>query len=169
MQTVNRLFWVFAGRTGHFVGFVMWWLNMMLINTLNMFFVENWRVIFSYYLIPTVSIFLKFSKNIRIFNGLEVRIENSVMRVTVQHRKACRVMPNSYPEWQNSQFARNDHYWFFFLHILPSTIAFELYMRYFISIRLKYQYFQPRNVWFSSYLWLWCQNLWPKMMSKLTL
>ena len=38
------------------------------------------------------------SKNIRIFNGREVRIENSVTRVTVKHYEACRVMPNSYPE-----------------------------------------------------------------------
>ena len=32
---------------------------------------------------------------IRIFNGCEVLIENSVTRVTVRHQ--CRVMPNSYP------------------------------------------------------------------------
>ena len=31
---------------------------------------------------------------IRIFNGCELLIENSVTPVTVQHRKACRVMPN---------------------------------------------------------------------------
>ena len=35
---------------------------------------------------------------IRIFNGREVRIENSVTRVTVRHHEAYRVMPNSYPE-----------------------------------------------------------------------
>ena len=34
---------------------------------------------------------------IRIFNGCEVLIENSVTRVTVRHHEACRVMPNSYP------------------------------------------------------------------------
>ena len=34
---------------------------------------------------------------IRIFNGFEVWIENSVTRVTVQHHEARRVMPNSYP------------------------------------------------------------------------
>ena len=34
----------------------------------------------------------------RIFNDCEVRIENSVTRITVRHRKACRVMLNSYPE-----------------------------------------------------------------------
>ena len=55
-----------------------------------------------------------------------MRIENSVTRVTVRHHKACRVMPNSYPEWRNFQFAPNNHYRFFFLHTLPSTIAFRL-------------------------------------------
>ena len=35
---------------------------------------------------------------IRIFNSCELRIENSVTTVTVQHREACRVMPNSYTE-----------------------------------------------------------------------
>ena len=35
---------------------------------------------------------------IRIFNGCEMRIENSVTRVTVRHREACRVMPNNYLE-----------------------------------------------------------------------
>ena len=36
-------------------------------------------------------------KIIRIFNGCEVLIENSVTRVTVRHHEACQVMPNSYP------------------------------------------------------------------------
>ena len=39
------------------------------------------------------------AQNIRIFNGREVRIENSILRVTVQHHEACRVMPNNYPKW----------------------------------------------------------------------
>ena len=63
---------------------------------------------------------------VRIFNGCELRIENSVTMVTVQHRKACRVIPNSYPEGRDFQFAPNNHYGFFFLHTLPSTIAFGL-------------------------------------------
>ena len=63
---------------------------------------------------------------IRFFNDCELRIENSVTTVTVQHREACRVMPNSYPEWRNFQFSPNNHYGFFFLHTLPSTIAFRL-------------------------------------------
>ena len=68
----------------------------------------------------------KSRENIRIFNGCEVLIENSVMRVTVRHHEACRVMPNSYPEWRNFQLAPKNHYGFFFLHTLLSTIAFRL-------------------------------------------
>ena len=45
----------------------------------------------------TSSLFLFLNRNIRIFNGCEVLIENSVTRVTVRHHEACRVMPNSYP------------------------------------------------------------------------
>ena len=48
-------------------------------------------------------------KIIGIFNGWEVRIENSVTRRTVRHQEACRVMHNSYLEWQNFQFAPNNH------------------------------------------------------------
>ena len=41
----------------------------------------------------------KWARTISIFNAYEVRIENSITRVTVQHH-----------EWQNFQFARNNHY-----------------------------------------------------------
>ena len=64
--------------------------------------------------------------NIRTFNGREVQIENSVTRVTVWHHEACRVMPNSYLEWRNFQFAPNSHYGFFFLITLSSSTAFKL-------------------------------------------
>ena len=37
----------------------------------------------------------KLSESIRIFNGCEVLIENSVTKVTVRHYEACRVMPKS--------------------------------------------------------------------------
>ena len=36
--------------------------------------------------------------DIRIFNGCEVRIKKSVTGVSIRHHKACRVIPNSYPE-----------------------------------------------------------------------
>ena len=60
-----------------------------------------------------------------VFNGCEVLIENSITRVTVRLHEACRVMPNSYPS-DGIQFAPMNHYRFFFLHTLPSTIAFRL-------------------------------------------
>ena len=69
---------------------------------------------------------IRVCKIIRIYNGCEMRTENSVTKVTVRHRETCRVMPNSYPEWRNFQFAPNSHYGFFFLHTLPSTIAVRL-------------------------------------------
>ena len=40
-------------------------------------------------------------KNIRILHGREVRIENSVLRVTVGITRLCRVMQNSDPEGRN--------------------------------------------------------------------
>ena len=45
-------------------------------------------------------------KTIRIFNGCEVRIENSVNRTTVWHHKSC-----SYPEWRKFLFTPNNHNW----------------------------------------------------------
>ena len=44
------------------------------------------------------------SQIIGVFNGCEVRIENSVTRVTVRLHEAYRVMPNTYPEWRNFGF-----------------------------------------------------------------
>ena len=89
--------------------------------------------------------------NIRILNGCGVRIENSVMRVTVRHHKACRVMPNSYPKWRNFQYALNSHYRFFFLHTFPSTIAFKLKYALFYQFYVKITIFFIKNVQFDSY------------------
>ena len=78
---------------------------------------------------------LLFPKNVKNFNGgRSVRIENSVTRASVQHHEACRVMPNSYPEWRNFQFAPNNHYRIFFLHTLARPLYLSLDMRYFLSI-----------------------------------
>ena len=38
------------------------------------------------------------SKIRRMFDGCEVQIENSIMRVIIWHQKICLVTPNSYPE-----------------------------------------------------------------------
>ena len=51
--------------------------------------------------------------NIRIFNGCEVQIENSVMRVSVWHYSTCQLMPHNYLEQRNFQVAPSNHYWLF--------------------------------------------------------
>ena len=65
------------------------------------------------------------SSNIGIFNGCEMRFENSIRRVTVWCHEACQKVPSSYFKWQNFQFARNNHYGFFFLLTLSWTIRFK--------------------------------------------
>ena len=89
---------------------------------------ENYRKFsYNYHKILSLSVSLSVVvKNIKIFNGCEMQIDNSVTKLTVRHHEACRMMPNSYPEWWNFQFAPINHYWFFFLHTLPSTIVFKL-------------------------------------------
>ena len=105
-------------------------------------------------------------------------IENSVARVTVRHHEACRVMPNSYPEWWNFQFATNNHYGFFFLYTLPSQLHLCLKICYFIKITLKQLHFSIKrcsvrflpktltskrfaenDVNMTSRLPIWCQNV----------
>ena len=82
---------------------------------------------------------------IRIFNGCEVLTENSVMRVTVRHHKACRVMPNSYPS--NGIF--NLH-----LTIIMDSFSCILFLRQlhldlnmccFINFTLKYLHFSIKK------------------------
>ena len=67
-----------------------------------------------------------------------MQIENSVSGVPVLHHEACRVVPNSYPECRNFQFAPNKHYGFFFLYTLTSSIAFRslyaLFYQYYAEI-----------------------------------
>ena len=103
-------------------------------------------------------------KNIRIFNGCEVQIENSVMRVTVWHHKAYRCIP------------RDE---IFNLHQTTIIDCFSciLFLRQlhlglnrccFINFTLKLLNYLSRNVRFSSYLRRWLWNLWWKMTSKLT-
>ena len=65
-------------------------------------------------------------QSIRMCNGCEVLIENSVTRVTVRHHEACRVMPNGYPSDGILNLHQRTIMDFFFLHTLPSTIAFRL-------------------------------------------
>ena len=104
--------------------------------------------------------------SIRIFNVCEMRIENSATRVTARHREGCRVMSNSYPKWWNFQFAPNNHYGFFFLHTLPSTIAFRL------EYVLIYQFYTEMTTVFNrfgSYLRCWRWNVLRKITSNVTI
>ena len=55
-----------------------------------------------------------------------MRIKKSVTRVTVRHHEACRVTPNSYPEWRNFNSHRTIIIDSFFLYTRPSTIVFKL-------------------------------------------
>ena len=55
-------------------------------------------------------------ENISIFHGCMVWIEKSVTRVTDRHHEACRVMPNSDPEWQIFLSTPYTHDRYFFLH-----------------------------------------------------
>ena len=66
------------------------------------------------------------AKGYKNLNGCEVRIKKSVTRVTVRHHEACRVMPNSYPEWRNFNSHRTIIIDSFFLYTCPSTIVFKL-------------------------------------------
>ena len=63
----------------------------------------------------------------------------------------CRMMPNSYPKWQNFQFISNNHYTFFFLHAFPSKIVLIAWICISLSI-LRCNNFLSKNVWFASYL-----------------
>ena len=82
---------------------------------------------------------------IRIFNGCEMQIENSIKRVFVWHQEACRVMLNSYPEWRKFQFAPNNQSRFFFLHTFPSTIAFKLQYALFSQFYAKISVFSIKE------------------------
>ena len=85
---------------------------------------------------------------LRVFNGCVVLIENSIMRVTVRLHEAKLL-----PEWRNCQFAPKNHYGFFFLHTLPSTIAFRLEYVLFYQFYTKITTFFIRksSVWLHSY------------------
>ena len=53
--------------------------------------------------------------------GAQVTLKESLMVVRC-NSSASRGLP----EWRTFQFAPKNHYWFFFLHTLPSTITFRL-------------------------------------------
>ena len=67
-------------------------------------------------------------RSIRIFIVCKVRIQNSITRVSVRHHEACRVIPNSYPEWRFSMRTEEPLYIIdsFVFHTLLSTIVLKL-------------------------------------------
>ena len=79
---------------------------------------------------------------IRIFHGCELLTEISVMRVTVQHHKACRVMPNNYPNDGIFNLHQRTIMDSFFLHSLPWTIAFRF------EYMLFYQFYAKITTFF---------------------
>ena len=109
-----RLIWVFAGRTCHFVGFVMRWLKTSWHQAQKLSYTSVW------WHYPCTGQSHGTSrwvcKNIRIFHGCEVWIEKS---------RLCWVMPNSDPEGRIFLSAPNSCDRFFFLHTFWSP-AFDL-------------------------------------------
>ena len=85
-----------------------------------------------------MSVNVQRTRNIRIYIGCEVRIQNSVTRVTVMHHEVYRLMPNSYPGWQNFQFTPNYHYRFFSCLLFLRRLYLSLNNRYFTNFMLKY-------------------------------
>ena len=63
-----------------------------------------------------IFLLLVVGKIISIFHVCMVWIEKSVMRLTDRHHEACRVMPNSDPEWQIFLSTPYTHDRYFFLH-----------------------------------------------------
>ena len=59
-------------------------------------------------------------RNIRIFHGCEVQIENSVRGSLFGITRLCRVKPDSDPKGRTFLSAPNTHERFFFLHIFQS-------------------------------------------------
>ena len=67
------------------------------------------------------------------------------------------------PECRNFQFAPETHYWFFFLHTLPSTIAFRLEYVLVYQFYAKITIFRSRKFRYGSFLIRWRRNVWRKL------
>ena len=78
-------------------------------------------------------------KNIRIFKGCEVQIENSVTRVTVRQHKACRVMPNSYPSDEIFNSHRRT--------IMDSFSCIHFLRKLYINFDMRYSYIAINIKW----------------------
>ena len=88
-----------------------------------------------------------------------VWIEKSVTRVTDRHHEACRVMPNSDPEWQIFLSTPYTHDRYFFLHTF--LILFLAYL-----FDLPYLIFKEELVWnntfpLKGFYWSWKKSTLP--------
>ena len=103
---------------------------------------------------------------IRIFNACEVRIENSVTRVTVRRHEACRVMPNSYTyDGIFNSHRRTTMDYFSCIRFLRK-VYLNFHMRCYINTTLKYLHFKSRHDRFGFFLRRWRRNVWRKMASN---
>ena len=103
---------------------------------------------------------------IRIFDGCEVLIENSVTRVTVRLHKACRGMPNSYPRDRLFNLHRRTIMDSFSCILFLRQLHLDLNMCCYINFALNNYIFQSRKVWYGSSLIYWRWNVWQKMTWK---
>ena len=101
------------------------------------------------------------TENIRIFNGREVRIENSV---TVQHHEACQTVIPSDGIFNSNRTTITDY--FSCIHFFRQLLV-GLSMCCFINFTLKYlHFFRSRNIRFDSFLIRWRRNVWRKLKWK---
>ena len=102
---------------------------------------------------------IKVCKIIRIFNGCEVQIENSVTRDNCSVSRGLTVIPSD-GIFSLHQTAIMDSF---------SCILFlqlSWHMGNFVSFAPKYLHFGSRNIWFGCYLRRWRWNFWQKMTSQ---
>ena len=93
----------------------------------------------------------------------EVRIENSVTRVTVRHREWCRTVILTDGIFNSHRTTIMDS---FSCILFLRQLHLSLSMYFLINFMQKYNYIQSRNVWFGSYLRCWRWNVWRKMTLK---
>ena len=96
-------------------------------------------------------------QTIRIFNGCEVRIENSITKVTVWNSYLSDGIFNSHRRTIMDSFSC--------LHF-HRKLYLNFHMRYYINITLNCLHFRSRHDRFGFYLWRWRRNIWRKMTSK---
>ena len=105
-------------------------------------------------------------QSIKIFNGCEVLIDNSVTRVTVRHHEARRVMPNSYPSDGIFNLHRITIMDSFYCIIFLRQLHLDFNICCFINLRYNNYIFRSRKVRYGSSLICWRPNVWWKLTWK---